>query len=175
MVTVKKNNLVIFLFAISVILLVALAISPIFKEIKNNAKELISQRNNLATLRTEVENINKLKSVYNDFNENLQKIDAVLIKPTGTPVEFIAFLEKTAKDSGVKMKISSTSFVQGQENQWSFWTFQLTAEGTFAKASSFLERIENAPYLIEVQSLNISQIKGENSVQVNFNLKTYTQ
>ncbi len=172
---IKKNNFTIFLLAIAVVLLVVLAISPIFQEIQNNAKELIAQRNNLATLRVEVENINNLKLVYNDFNENLQKIDKVLIAPTGTPVEFIDFLEKAAKDSGVKMKISSTSFMQGKENQWSFWTFQLTAEGIFTKASSFLERIENAPYLIEVQSLNISQLKGESQAQINFNLKIYTQ
>ena len=171
---IKKNNFATFLLILPIILLVVLVIWPIFKEIKNNAKELISQRNNLATLRAETENINNLKLVYNDFNKNLQRIDAVLIAPTGTPVEFIDFLEKTAKDSQVQMKISSTSFIQGKENQWSFWTFQLDVAGTFAKAASFLEKIEKAPYLIEVQSLNISQLKGENSVQINFNLKIYT-
>jgi len=130
---------------------------------------------NLTNLKLMTESVDKLKLVYNDFIPSLQKIDKVLPAAPETPVEFIDFLEETARDSGVKMKISATSFDQRNQNQWSFFTFQMGVSGNFFQTGVFLAKLENAPYLINIQSVNINQAGGENQVETNLNLLIYTR
>lgn len=174
MVNLKKINLLIFALIIAVILAVSLAILPVFKEIQRNSKELVLQKGNLAALDAKIENLNQLKISYSEFEAGVKEMDGLFINPE-LPVEFISFLEKIAKDSGVEIKISSSAFNQNKEGKWPFLNFQINTASSFPKLLSFLEKIENAPYLIEIQNLNINQLKRGNQVQASINLKVYTQ
>ncbi|MCX6760810.1 MAG: hypothetical protein NTZ84_01730, partial [Candidatus Nealsonbacteria bacterium] len=73
------------------------------------------------------------------------------------PVDFISFLEKTASQSSVSIEISPFSAGKSGKDSWPFLNFQVNINGSFPSFLSFLEKIENSPYLIEIQNLNISQ------------------
>jgi len=169
----QKTNLSIFLFIGFVILITIFVILPVFEEVKKNSQEVISEKEKLVSLESKIENLNKLKVVYEEFSPNLEKIDNLFVNPE-LPVEFITFLEKTAKSSEIEIKISPLSL--RKKDIFPLINFQINATGFFPKFLSFLEKIENAPYLIEIQDLSINKSdKTEGVILANFSIKVYTR
>jgi Tfp pilus assembly protein PilO len=86
----------------------------------------------------------------------LRQMDSLFIDPE-VPIDFINFLEKTGQQSFVGLDIAPFSVGQSEKEFWPFLNFQLTVTGPFPSFLNFLEKIENSPYLIEIQSITISQ------------------
>jgi len=138
MTTINKIYLSIFVFIALVILMTVFIIYPLFGEIKNNSKELISQKESLTTLETKIVDLERFKILYKELEEILEKIDNLFIDPE-VPVEFIGFLEKTAEDCQLTIKISFASFKKIEKDSWPFLTFQTTSVGSFSNFLHFLE------------------------------------
>lgn len=173
MIVVKKNTLSIFIFLILTILVVSFGIYPIFKDIQKNYQTFISQKDKLASLAAQIENLNKLKITYEKLEPSLEKIDKIFVNP-GLPVEFIAFLEKIAKDSKIEIKISSPPL--REKDILTSLNFQINTTGFFPNFLSFFEKIETAPYLIEIQNLNVSKAgKVEAGIAANLSIKVYSR
>jgi hypothetical protein len=85
------------------------------------------------------------------------------------PVEFIGFLEKTAANSSVNIEISPLPVTKDETDAWSSLNFQIAANGSFPHLLLFIEKLESSPYLIEIQSLTISQLTGEKIPAGNIN------
>lgn len=170
----RKIYLAIFSFVILIFLMAVFVFIPLFESIKDNSKELISQRTNLASLETKIKNLNQIKNAYYNFESNLKEVDELFVNPE-VPVEFISFLEKISKDSQIKIKISLASSGKTEEDFWPFIIFQLNAEGVSPNLLRFLEKLENAPYLTEIQNITLSHTEKTNMVQATFLLKIYTK
>lgn len=179
MTTTNKIILSIITFIILVVLIIVFIIYPLFGEIKKNSNELISQKESLATLEVKIANLEKFKILYKDLEKILEKINNLFIDPE-VPVGFIGFLEKNAEDCQLTIKISLTSAKKTEKDPWPSLTFKITPTGPFPNFLKFLAKIENSPYLIEIQNLNVSRLgKGETSplvnIQANLSIKVYTQ
>ncbi len=172
MILKNKTNLSVAIFIILVILIIVFVVSPTFKDIRNNSQELISGKEKLASLESKIGNLNKLKATYKEFEPKLAEIDELFVN-SELPVEFISFLEKIAKDIKVDIKISPAPL--GGKDTWSFISFQISAISSFPNFLSFLEKLETAPYLIEIQNLNISQTSKTEVISANLSIKVYTR
>jgi hypothetical protein len=175
----QKNYLTLSLAVIFLAAFVFLAIMPLFNGINKNAKDLAGVKKEIVSLDSEINNLGTVSQQYQQYQANFDKINSLFIN-LEIPIDFIRFLEKLAQDSKVSAKISSVTNAQDKkdEQSWSFLYFQVSAKGPFLNLSRFLEKLENAPYLIEIQNLSINRIEDQKSgkdVQAEFSIKVFAK
>lgn len=157
------------------VIFVLFVIFPLFSAIKKNAQELEDAKSKTVYLATEIKNVDIVEEEYENYKSNLDKIDSLFVN-LEIPVDFIRFLQKTAQDSNVSAKISSDSVPK--EQPWPVLYFQLSTESTFLNLSRFLEKLENSPYLIEIQNLIINKSDGQDKtkeVDANFLIQVFAK
>jgi Tfp pilus assembly protein PilO len=134
------------------ILLVVFLLFPLFSEIKRLSQELV-------ILKAKIENLKNFKKVYLAISPELEKIDN-LFADFELPINFIEFMEKTAKESNLIVKISLLPKPKEEEKKedWLILTFQIRTTAPFPRFLSFFEKIENSPYLIKIQDLTITRV-----------------
>jgi len=87
-------------------------------------------------------------------------------------------LDKTAENSKLLSDISSVSVKTSETDPWSSLGFQITLAGLLPDFLRFLEKIETAPYLIEVQNLTVKKVSGSGlnlGVSATLIIKVYTR
>jgi len=156
----NKVNLSLIILALLTIISIVFVIYPLFSGIKKNSEELVSQRKNLLSFETNIKNLEKFKTLYQEIEPNLENINTLFVNPEA-PVKFISFLETTARDCQVPIKISSTLPSKTERYIWPSLDFQITSISSFPKFLKFLEKLEAGPYLIEIRNLNISKLTEE--------------
>jgi Tfp pilus assembly protein PilO len=156
MIIEKKTNISIVIFLSLIILINVFVVYPLLNEIKNNSQWLVSEKDRFLTLNEKIDNLKNFDVSYQDREETLKQIDDLFID-SEVPVDFISFLEKTGKQSSVNVEITPFSVGKNNKDSWPFLNFQVTISGPFPSFLMFLEKIENSPYLIEIQNLTISQ------------------
>lgn len=158
----KKIYTSLVFFSIVILAFVFLIIYPLLADIKKDSQDFILQKNSFAELQVRKENFNQLGDFYQSHQEELKKIDNLFID-WETPIEFIEFLEEKAKDSSLVVEISSASAKKSESEKWNFSNYQLFLKGSFPNILKFLEKMETAPYLIEISNLNIKKLSKEES------------
>lgn len=163
------------------IVLGALVIYPLFKDIKNSSEEFALARQEQALFLERKKAIENMKAILEGHRENLEKMEDLLIDPEN-PLEFINSLEGEAAKANVELKISSLSFFKGDQGLWPSFLFRLTTVGSFPDFLRFMERLESAPYLIQVSDLGIkvdqkrvAEESGPSDVTANFSMKVFTK
>ena len=149
-----KNKIYILLgiFILLILSLVLFAVVPLAAGVKSDSENLISIKNSTAMLEIQNEQIENFKRKYQNYAQNLQRMDQVFIDPDNS-VDFIKFLETTAHDAGISPQISLLPD-SGQKDGKAMM-FQLFASSDFLKMLHFFEVLENGAYLIEIGDLNI--------------------
>ena len=169
---VSRINLSIIVFFVLTVLIFIFGVYPIFKDIEKNSEELVSQKKELVILEAQITNLEKFKIVYKNLEDILERIQGLFVDAR-VPVDFIRFLENTAESSSLDISISPTSSGKFGNDYWQSLIFQISSRGSFPNFLRFLEKLENSPYLIEIQSLNISR-DGEN-VRAVFSIKVFAE
>jgi hypothetical protein len=182
----NKINLSLVIFILLSVILILFVIYPLFKEIKINSEDLISKRQSLTLLERKTENLKQYQTIWVEIEPNLEKIDKLFIDPE-MPVEFISFLEATARDCDLSIEISPSLSQKTTEDPWPSLFFQISSTASFSKFSKFLEKLETSPYLIKIQNLNITrlseaELKSKDlekfslgDVKATFSIKVYTK
>ncbi len=149
-----KNNIYAILIAFAVIILfvVMFFIAPLYQQIQNNSQELTLIKNNTFDFEIQKNQIENLKKYGNQYLSNLDSIGQLFIDPQN-PVNFIKFLEDTAKSAGIKPKISLAPDLQS--NDQNSLTFKLFVSDNFLKIMDFSEKLEYGQYLVKIQDLSI--------------------
>ena len=177
----KKIYFWLFIFIFITLFFIAFLIPKFLKEIRADSEEFISLKSDLASFQKETENLSKLSKTYQNYQENLAKIDEIFIDPK-LPIKFFDFLEKNAQISQLKYEISPVSKPETETLPSLF--FQISTIGSFPNFLRFLEKLENSPYLIDVLNLNIKiltegKIQSEGfspqDVESTFLIKVYTR
>lgn len=179
MTTKNKINLSIVISLISAILIFVFVIHPTFQEIETNSRELVSQKEGLSYLEARITVLEKFKIFSRESKEILEKTDS-LFTDSEVPVEFISFLERSSRESQLEIGILPISVGKTRKDPWPSLVFQVTATGLFSDFLSFLERMENSPYLIGIQKLDVNKLAREEvlptgEVKAVFNIKVFTK
>jgi len=173
----KKIYFWLLIFILISLFFIAFLIPKFLKEIRADSQELISLKSELVSFQKETENLDKLKLVYQNYQSNLAKIDEIFIDPE-VPIEFFNFLDKNAALFQLEIEKSPVS-KQKAENEPPSLFFQISVSGSFPNFLKFLEKLENAPYLIDVLNLNVKKIISKETPTANiestFLIKVYTR
>jgi len=181
----RKIYLTSFIFIFLILVLLFCFISPLFSTIKKDSSELLSQKEKLFSLLKKRENLKSLQEEYLALQPNLEKIDS-FFADSQEPIDFISFLEKTAKAFDLPIQISLT----GEEIKKTIWPslfFQIKVSSALPNFMKFLEKLELAPYLIEVDGLTIERFSRVevkpgtkkmleiNYIQATLDIRVYTK
>jgi len=153
----KKTNIALVVVVLVVLVLIILVIYPYFNEIKKSSAEYLVQKNKLAELEDKNKNLQRFQTTYQNYEPNLEKIDALFIDPT-EPVDFIEFLEREALRSQLFIEIAPLASEKIKGDVWPSMNFQLVLTGSFPDFLKFFEKLESSPYLVEVISLNMRRL-----------------
>jgi hypothetical protein len=156
-------------FSLITIVLVVFVVFPLFKKIRTTSEEIISEKNSIATLRIQEDEIENFRKNYPSYRPNLEKMEQLFID-TEDPIDFIKFLEETASDCGVTSEISLLP--SSEENKNSV-TFQFFSNGDFSKILKFSEKLENGPYLVKINNLTINN--SSEKVNANFSIEAFSK
>jgi hypothetical protein len=163
-----------------IIALIAFFVWPLLLEIKNNSDNLSSLRSTTAGLEIQNSTIEDFKKTYDGYQPNLAIMDQMFVDPQN-PVDFIAFLENTATDSGINAQVAimPTSQLKSQN----YATFQVACSDDFLKVMGFLGKLESGSYLVEVSNLTMKSTTDQSNpknppsgkVDTNFVVRTFVQ
>jgi len=178
--TKNKIYQIIIIFLLIALFLVVFLIYPTLKDIKNNSKQILSNKGQLLFIDAENMELDNFKQGYKDYEPNLKKIDQLFIDPQN-PIDFIKFLEKTASNSNISVEINlipPQKNKNGDDPPTTF--FQIYTKGDFLNILKFSERLEMGYYLIRINSFTIKksdQSIGEdksfsNRVDADFSIET---
>lgn len=157
----KKNY--IFLAIISFLLVGFLAgiILPLFLSLKNDSLELSLKKEELYSLVNKKKNFGAITVAYENLKEDIGKANDVFVNEK-EPLNFISFLEKTGDSLGLLVQISLAQ-EEAKEEEISGVSFQIKVTGYFDDLMRFLEKIESAQFLTEINSLTIQKNSGTKS------------
>jgi len=170
----QKINLSLIILIALVILISFSAIRPILEDIKNNSEESISQKENSATLEAKIENLENFKTTYKNLGDFSKKVDALFVNAE-VPVGFIGFLENIAEAYHLKIDIVPASVKAIDKNLWSYLNFQISILGSYPNFLKFQKKLENSPYLLEIQNLNIIVSNDTGDIRASFTIKAYAR
>jgi hypothetical protein len=158
----KKIYITLLIFTLLSLFLVIFCINPLMNGIEKSSKDLILAKNDIATLNAEAAEIDNFKQSYDIYKPNLDKIDQMFVD-IKNPVDFIKFLEDTAASCHATSHISlPSSYQQSAKN---FIDLQIFSSGGFSDVLSFLKKIENGPYLVEVENLTIQNSEAQQNTE----------
>jgi len=164
-----KIYTLLFILGIVNLAMIIFVIYPLFKGIKENSQEFITQKENLALLRSEMTYLRNFEKIHMIQKDELEKIN-VLFANSEAPVNFISFLENTAQNCQLSITILPGGSQKSEKDPWSYLVFRISVSGTFSNFSRFLEKIENSCWLIDIFDLQIKKAKAEN-ISANFSIK----
>jgi Tfp pilus assembly protein PilO len=169
-----KQNLSLMGLGVVIIAFIAFIVYPLFSGIQKEADNFISQKKKLVELERKIQNLENFQKSYEEYLPNLGKIAELLINPS-EPINFIEFLEKEARNADLDIEILPFA-PEEEEDFWSSMNFRLSLTGTFSNFLKFLEKLESAPYLVEILNLNATERDEEEpGVGVSLLIKVYTK
>jgi len=140
--------------------LIIFVVSPRLKELDKYSKDILLQKEKLVNLDIKAGDLESFKTIRSQIKPNLEKADSLFIDKD-LPLDFINFLEKTSSDCQLSLSMSSSPLNSPKGGAWSYFVFQIRNSGSFSSFSKFLEKLENSNYLIEIQSLSVSEGGGK--------------
>jgi len=162
----KKQTLIISL--ILILIVSGIIIGVIYhsaKEIKKNYSALLSEKREIVLLKIKAENLIKFQEQYLIFHERLDEINEVFID-SETPINFLQFLEKIADDVHLPIEISIGAVKESKLDIWPSLSFQIITKGDPNKVFKFINKIDNSPFLIEIETLNMVRL-NQNDIESN--------
>ncbi len=180
----NKIYLILLLFVIINLLITLFFIWPLIEDVSKQSGKLIETNNKVFTFNEQIKRLDDFYSNKDAYINNFQFADQMLVDAKN-PILIIKFIENTALQSDVSLDISlipnSNNKING--DSWPSIQFQVTSIGSFANTLKFLNKLENAPYLISIQDLKISEnediTKSKNNSEVKiktvYQIKVFTK
>lgn len=166
MITLKKKILISAVASLAVLaIFVFLCPYSIFKNIQASSGQLLSAEAELTSISEKNNELSNWEKELPGLEPDLEKIKSVFVD-LEMPVEFLRFLEKLAADNNLSIRVSLLHADSKKNSDAAILQFKVLANGSFSDCARFLEKLENAPYLIAVEDLNIIRFFNEEEEEV---------
>jgi len=172
--TKEKIYLLIFSIFLFLILFSIFCYYPLIKGFVDEAKELKKIESQLSFLDQKISQLKKAKAIEKEIKGNIQSFKSLFIQKE-MPLDFINFLEATAKDCKVELELSRFSEISLKEEERESLLFEGKTKGDFVSTLCFLNKVENAPFLVEFNSVNLFKEKDQNEISSSFSLKVFVK
>jgi hypothetical protein len=134
------------------LILVFFLIYPSFSAIRKSSFDLLKEKERIALFDKEVELQKKAEALFLKYQQDFEEIEKIFVDPD-VPLELINFLENTALATGTQFNLSSLTKKEQNKDPWPSLILGLSATSTPSNFLRFLEKVESAPYPIEVSDL----------------------
>ncbi len=138
------------------ILLCVFIVFPLGKSIKAQADELFFIRKEFKTVREKSQTLTNWETKYSELKPDFERIKSLHVDKE-VPVDFLDFLEKTAHNSDLLIEISLTPKKDDEKSL----NLKLVLFGSPQDCLMFIEKIELAPYLIEIGNFDLTKLSEE--------------
>lgn len=168
----RKVYLYILAFVVVILAIVIIFIRPVFLGIKADSQELLLQKSNLALRTEETKGLAANKEFYANNSISLLDVENRLID-ANIPIDLVTFLEESASSVGVSIDIAPGVIKDRGEDRWPTIDLLLSVSGPSLSFIKFLDKVENAPYFIDIISLNAERtIDGSKDREASRDIKT---
>lgn len=153
-------------FLVAGMLIIVFLIVPSVNKITKIPEELREIKSSLSSLEIEIRELENFNLKYKSYEPALKKTDELFIDPSN-PVKFIEFVEKLSISSGLDYEISPLGPVQKPDGgiPWRYSNIYISTKGSWSKTLKFAKGLENGPFLIKIQNINISKGNSEDKTQ----------
>jgi len=175
----RKTIIISVILGIVFLALFFIFITPLLEGIRESSFQLVEAKKQLALFQDKTGSVERFETTYENITEDLERANNLLIDPD-VPIEFIKFLETTAKNSDVSIKISPSILKASKNDKWDSIGFNLILTSSFTDFMRFLEKIESAYYLIKIQNLSIRRSTEQDglfmdSITTNLKIKVFVK
>ncbi len=157
-----KNKVIFYIFGLLAVLLllVLLFVVPLVKDIISSSKELVGQREKLASVNLLAERYRGFESRYAYYEDKLEDMSE-LLKSEGAldpeiPIEFINFFKDQAENYQISLNIIPVESKE-KDDFWQILKFRIKGQGRYEAFMRFLQKLEYSNWFVEVSSLNIKK------------------
>ena len=170
----KKTNISLLVFGVMILAFILFVIRPLFKGIKKDSYDFVSQKDKFISLKKENDSLMKFEEFKNDSSLGLKRINGLFIDPE-VPISFIDFLNESAKSSHFLVDISPVNFVRNNKGLWPYIIFRLNFKSSFSDAMQFFDKLEKGPWLVDSLNLRMANNKKESVLDTSLTIKVYTK
>lgn len=173
--TTLKKKILISVIASLVFFAIFFFLCPysVFKSIEGSSNQLLFVEAELASISEKNNELGDWERELPGLKPDLEKIEGLFVN-LETPVEFLRFLENLARDNNLSIRVSLLRAGGSKDANAAILQFKVLVDGLFSDCARFLEKLENAPYLLVVEDLNIIRVPKEQgegfSGEMEFNL-----
>lgn len=138
---------------VNLVLIVVVVFWPL-KTILRQTSDLFAFKKEFSSLAKEQENFVVLNREYQTNLKAIQNLSAVLVD-SDAPINLMSFLEDAGQKSEISLKITPSILPKAKNDIWPSIQLQILGQGTALGFQRLLERVENAPYLMEITDVNL--------------------
>ncbi len=126
----------------------------LFAAIQKESGRLLSQKAELAQMNADADELDNFELRFEEYEKDWTRVGELFVDPI-TPIDFLEFLEKLSQTSQVSIEISPSNPMKAPGDYWPSLDFRVTVSGLYGNMAKVIEKIEYAPYLLEIKSLAI--------------------
>lgn len=160
----RKLFIALFLFSLSFLGGLLFVVIPLMGGISKDAQTLRLHQEVLETFQKESEELKNFQAFSKEREKDLQGLDNLFVSPE-TPIPFIEFLEERAESLGMEFAIVPAEPTQVKEDRWPSLEFRISSASPYPAAFAFLKAIENAPFVLEIQSVTLDAKRHQGTSQ----------
>ena len=167
-------------FGVFITLFLGVVIYPIFQGVVGDNEKVLAYKQELLQLKKDKEGSAEFERTASAYASAFEKIENLLVD-SSLPIAFFRFLDETAASFRLRIEKTPGSTQRLQEDRWPSFEMRLSGEGLYLDVMAFLQKIENAPYLLEVRTLTMKQrndfLDPQNKGRVEFvmSIKVFTK
>ena len=159
-------------FAVCSVIFLAVLVYPLFRGVLDDNKKVLAHKQEILQLKEEARSSREFEMFSDQYVKELAQLEELFVD-SKIPVAFFRFLDGTAALLHMQVEKSPGALQQLEGDRWPSFQVRLTGRGSYPDAMAFLQKIENAAYLLEVQTFKITKISRE--VELSMSIKVFTQ
>ncbi|MBI2098653.1 MAG: hypothetical protein HYT49_03350 [Candidatus Wildermuthbacteria bacterium] len=161
------------IFGAFIALFLGVVVYPIFQGVVGDHKEVLAYKRELIQLREDEESSIEFERLASTYAREFGRMKNLFVD-SATPIEFFRFLDEAAASFRLQIEKTPGPVQRLQGDRWPSFEVRLAGGGLYPDTMAFLQKIENAPYLLEVGTLTMGQRKSfagqQNQGEIEFSM-----
>ena len=167
-------------FAMCSAIFLGVLVYPVFRGVLKDHESVLAHARELLQLKEDAKNSREFDILSTQYANEFSRLQELFVD-SKTPIAFFRFLDETSSSLGIPIEKAPGLEQQREKDPWPSFEVRVAGRGLYPNVIAFLQKIENAPYVVEVQTLTLLGTKGllaeENTGEVDFSfsLKVFTK
>lgn len=142
-------------FAVCSVIFLGALVYPVFHGVLEDYKKVLAHKREILQLKEDLKSTREFETLAGQYAKEFMQLEGLFVD-SKIPIAFFRFLDGSATVLAVQIEKSPGVTQQLQGDRWPSFEVRLAGEGAYPGVMAFLQKVENAPYLLEVKTLKIS-------------------